>query len=129
MDERIIVEVNRKTRRILFISAVVIITPLIALLYWKISNSPSGDQLILNNASAMSFHGRVDSIYFDRQNHNTKTLALSDGYVYELWRQWETFVAVGDSLAKDTGNVKVVVYKDGKQTHVLDYKELVKSFK
>ena len=129
MDEKVIVEVDRKSRRILIASAIVIIGPLIALVYWKVSNSLGGNDLILKEASDMSFHGKVDSIYYDRQNHNTETLILSDGYLYELYRDWETFVAVGDSLAKDTGNVRVVVYRDGKQTQVLDYMELVKSFK
>lgn len=66
MDERITVEVDRKARRVLIVSAIVIIVPLIALVYWEVSNSPGGKQFILNNASAMSFHGKVDSIYFDR---------------------------------------------------------------
>jgi len=129
MDERIIVEVDRKTRRILTISAIAIIAPLIALVYWKVSHSLGGKDLILKEASDMSFHGRVDSIYFNRQNHNTETLILSDGYIYELYPNWEAFVAVGDSLAKDAGNMQVKVYRTSKQTHVLDYKELVKSFK
>ena len=129
MDERIVVEVDRKTRRILIVSAIVIIAPLIALVYWEISHSLGGNDLILKEASDMSFHGRVDSIYFDKQNHNAEILILSDGYPYGLYSNWETFVAVGDSLAKDAGNMQVKVYRDSKQTHVLDYKELVKSFK
>jgi len=127
MEENFIID--KKAKRILYIFMIIIMGTAIALVCWNILKSPSRNQFILNNASAMSFHGNVDSIYFDRQNHNTETLVLSDGYLYGIDPAWSTFIAVGDSLAKDTGTVRVLVYKDGKQVHVLDYKELIKHFK
>lgn len=108
---------------------IIILAPLIALIYWKGSHDLSGPGLILKKASAMSFHGRVDSIYFDKQNHNTETLVLSDGYFYGLYPEWSSLVVVGDSLAKDTGSLKVTVYKKDKKVNILDYKQLVKDWK
>ncbi|HVS90848.1 MAG TPA: hypothetical protein VHE59_02375 [Mucilaginibacter sp.] len=128
MEERFIVE--KKSRRILIVSMTLILVPLGALVYWKIfHNGLSRAGLVLKEASDMSFHGRVDSIYFDRQNHNAKTLILSDGYEYELYPDWSWLVTTGDSLAKDTGSLKVIVYKKGKKANTLDYKQLVKGFK
>jgi|GEM_PF-2446883 len=121
--------IEKKAKRILIASMILILVPLVALIYLKVSNDLSGTDLILKKASDMSFHGRVDSIYFDKQNHNTETLVLSDGYFYGLYSEWSSLVVVGDSLAKDAGSLKVMVYKKDKKVNVLDYKQLVKDWK
>jgi len=114
----------------LIVSMILILVPLIALIYWKVfHNSLSRADLVLKEAADLSFHGRVDSIYFDKQNHNAETLIISDGYQYELYPDWSSLVAMSDSLSKDTGSLKVIVYRNDKMVNVLDYKELVKGFK
>ncbi|MFB9843324.1 hypothetical protein [Mucilaginibacter ginsenosidivorans] len=127
MENRYIVD--KKVNRILLISAIAIIVPLIALLYYKVSHDVGGNDLILRDASQMSFHGMVDSIYYDKENHNTETLILSDGYIYELYPDWSTSVAIGDSLSKNVGSLKVMVYKGNVHVSTLDYRELVKNIK
>jgi uncharacterized protein YrrD len=126
MEEKFVIE--KKAKRILIISMILIIAPAIMLIYWKGSHTLSGTDLILKNGTDEAFHGRVDSIYFDERNHNVETLILSDGYVYGLFKNWHGLVNVGDSLSKEAGSFNVMVYKHGVLVNILDYKKLVKNF-
>ena len=127
MEEEFILE--KKVRFFLIVAAFVIIVPLVIIVYWKTSTLPSGWDLVLKENSIMSFHGKVDSIYFDSQNHSAETLILSDGNLFSIYSDWAGYVAVGDSLSKDAGKLQVVAFRNGKKVYVLDYKSLIESFK
>jgi hypothetical protein len=92
-------------------------------------DTPSVKEVILKDALPMEFQGRIDSVYYDKMNHNTKTVILSDGYKYELYRDWEPMIDLGDSLNKKKGSFKVDVFKMNGKKVILDYKILVKTFK
>ncbi len=85
-------------------------------------------KLILTDASAMTFNGRVDSVYREEQNHNEQVVRLANVYLYRIWADWEDKIEVGDSLAKKKKDLKVFVFKRSGKTDTLDYRELVKGF-
>jgi hypothetical protein len=104
----------------------VLFTPLVV---WEMHKSPSYGQMMLNEAKKMSFHGKIDSAYFDKQNHNAEYLILTDGFNYPLYEHWQFRLQKGDSIAKDTGELFVRVFKRNGTKDSLDYKELVKIYK
>src|SRR5471030_2419775 len=64
---------------------------------------PSTDEINKSNlrdVSNLSFHGEIDSIYRDKQNHNTEMLILKHGEAMGFPGAWEQFIEVGDSLSK-----------------------------
>lgn len=121
-------DINMQKRvKITFLSIIFITVGILAIIiYWQNAHSPSKQQLILNEAKMLSFHGRIDSIYFDKANHNAETLMLSNGYRYWLYPNWSSLVVVGDSLSKEYGEVKVKVYKKNMTVDTLDYLKLIK---
>ncbi|GAB2693530.1 hypothetical protein GCM10027037_16220 [Mucilaginibacter koreensis] len=64
--------------------------------YW-----PSSAEIILKRAIPLDFHGKVDSVYRDEQNHNVMYVILSTGYVYAVYADWENKIRLGDSLSKN----------------------------
>ncbi|SFS98428.1 hypothetical protein SAMN04487890_107274 [Mucilaginibacter polytrichastri] len=102
---------------------------LVVILYWVSSKGPSAKELILQEAALEAFHGTADSIYHQTQNHNTKTVRVSDGHILELWSEWENLIDVGDSLYKLKGSFQIKVLKRSGRVTVLDYKEIVRTFK
>ena len=121
--------IDKKAKRILFIAMLIICVPLIIFMYWKITHSIGGKDLLIQDAKSESFYGMVDSIYRDTRNHDIEMLELSGGYEYPMYREWEPRVKIGDSLAKDYGSLKVKIYKKGGRTDTLDYKKLIATFR
>ena len=112
--------------------AIKIIVPLLLIagfILWRMLDSTSGAQLILMSIKKMQFRGKVDSVYRDKWDHNIKKVKLTTGYVYGLYPEWESKVAIGDSLSKKEGSDIVEVFKLSGAKINLDYKELVKGFK
>jgi len=103
----------------------VLMSPLVI---WEMSKAPSPSQVILNEALKMSFHGKVDSIYFDKHDHNAEYLLLTDGFKYPLYDYWQFRAQKGDSLAKKKGDLLVYVFKRNGTKDIFDYKELVKIY-
>lgn len=72
------------------------------------------------------FSGKVDTLYYEVQNHGVKIAQLNDGYKCEIFSLWERYIDVGDSLSKKKGAFKVHIYKkDGKEI-ILDYRDTYK---
>lgn len=71
------------------------------------------------------FNGNVDSIYRDERNHNVQMEILSTGWLFSTPAGWESKIAVGDSMAKSKGSLKIYLYKKAKDTVVLDYNEVL----
>ena len=82
------------------------------------------EHTILKGSAGLTFSGKVDSLYCDR---NTKTLVLESGFLYRLYDEWEDLVEKGDSLVKVSGSLELLVYKKDKADLVLNYLELAKA--
>ncbi|MFB0495012.1 hypothetical protein ABID99_001249 [Mucilaginibacter sp. OAE612] len=109
----------------IFFVCFLIFTPFVI---WQMRKTPSPAERILNEAQKMSFHGRIDSICFDRQNHNAIYLILTDGFRYPLYEHWQFRVQKGDSLAKDSGDYVVHVVRSDGKIDTLDYQKLIKIY-
>lgn len=90
-------------------------------------SSVRGWTLVLIESAALDFNGKIDSVYYDQKNHNTKTVVLKDGYTYRIWAGWEPFIEIGDSLSKKRGSLDLIVYKKNKGKMILNYQTLWKS--
>lgn len=95
---------KRSTKIIGISISVLFIMLLMAIFIQSASSRISGKELVLDKAALLSFNGTVDSVYYDTSNHNTKTVVLSDKFLYGLYPEWESKVGVGDSLIKLKGN-------------------------
>jgi hypothetical protein len=112
--------------------ALKIIIPLLLIagfVLWRMLDSTTGAQLILMNIKKEQFHGKIDSVYRDKWDHNTKKVKLTTGYIYGLYPEWVSKVGIGDSLSKQEGSAIVEVFKLNGAKINLDYRELVKDFK
>lgn len=87
----------------------------------------TGGALVLKEGADLDFNGRVESVYRDKKNHNAKTVVLRNGFVYEVYAEWEPLIEIGDSLSKVKGSLDVIVYKKNKSKIVLNYMKLAKS--
>lgn len=72
------------------------------------------------------FSGKVDTLYFEVQNHGIKIAKLNDGYECEIFSLWERYIDVGDSLSKKKGDFKVYIYKKDNKEIILDYRDTYK---
>ncbi|SHE56148.1 hypothetical protein [Pedobacter caeni] len=95
--------------------------------YKRFPGSARGWTLVLIESAALDFNGKIDSVYYDQKNHNTKTVVLKDGYTYGIWAAWEPFIEIGDSLSKKRGSLDLIVYKKNKGKMILNYQTLWKS--
>ncbi|MGZ3757140.1 MAG: hypothetical protein ACXVAY_11950 [Mucilaginibacter sp.] len=102
---------------------------IVAGILWQIHKTETAAQLILRYVVKDQFHGRVDSVYRDRQDHNAKKVRLETGYIYGFYPEWENEVELGDSLSKKEGSFIVEVFKHNGKKVILDYRVLVKGYK
>ena len=127
MEETFFIE--KKAKRILFALMFIVMMSVAILIYWENSHTVTGSNLVLQEAKLKSFHGKIDSIYRNKTNHDVMVLVLSDGYQYSVYPVWEPLVDIGDSISKDYGSLQVRVYKKNGETDTLDYKKLVVGLK
>ena len=120
---------HRTIKPVLLIIIFVTLGTIGIIVYYQYTHGPSRQQVILNDAKILSFHGKVDSIYFDKANHDVETLILSSGYQYWLYPDWSSMVSIGDSLSKDLGTLQVKVYRKNTIKDTLDYQKLAKTIK
>ncbi|WP_097133088.1 hypothetical protein [Pedobacter xixiisoli] len=107
----------------------VFIVPVVLLFSFAIFNAIFGkstQELIIEDNLSEHFHGTVDTLYRERNNHNTKYAEISDGYKYAISTLWERFIDVNDSLSKDSLSFKVYIYKPSGDTIILNYKDTYK---
>jgi hypothetical protein len=98
-------------------------------LIWRQLDHTTSAQLVLTDIKKVDFHGKVDSVYRDRWDHNTKKVKLTTGYIYGLYPEWEDKVGIGDSLSKQQDSVIVKVFKSNGTQISLDYRVLVSHFR
>jgi hypothetical protein len=90
--------------------------------------SPTSAKIVLEGAMPLNFHGRIVSIYREKQSHNEMRAVLSNGYVYGIYARWETKVGIGDSLSKKTASPLVEVFKMNGSKDTLSYEVLVRGW-
>jgi hypothetical protein len=117
-------ELNKSTKVVVLglVGSVVAFFAIFA--FWTMLAGPSGGDFFLKQAYSLEFKGKVDSIYRDENNHNTKMAILSSGFVYALNGDWEEQVTKGDILEKKRSSFYVVVHKASGEHIILDYRKL-----
>lgn len=107
----------------------VFILPVVLLFSFAIYNAffgKSTEELIKEDNLSDYFYGRVDTMYFERSNHNIKYAKLSNDYLYAIPRLWERYIGIGDSLSKDSCSFELHIFKVGVDTVILDYRDTYK---
>lgn len=86
---------------------------------------PSTKQMLTDMYASEHVSGVVDSMYNDENNHNVRTLVLTNKSLFQIEELWTYKIDIGDSLYKKRGSFRLEVFKkDGKEI-VLNYKEFV----
>jgi len=120
-----VLKADKAVKTVLFFGVILIVC-----LGWivvrAVRSEPSGKELILQEALVMSFNGKVDSVFYDKENHSAKTVILTSGYKYGIYSDWQEKIALGDYLSKSKNSLKVKVVKPNGTIVILDYNELVK---
>ena len=111
------------------IKIIVVLMLITGFVLWRMFDNSTPGQLILSGIKSDKFQGIVDSVYHDESDHNAKKVRLTGGYLYGLHPEWESKIALGDSLAKSKDSVIVEVFKPNGEKVILDYKELVKTMR
>lgn len=122
-------DINRESKLILYITFGIVPAFLVGFVIWTWMFPENRKENFLKRRSEEMFNGRVDTLYYDLQNHNTKTAILSSGSSFELFREWDNLVSKGDSLEKKKGSIIVNVYKITGDTLILNYKAATDSWK
>jgi hypothetical protein len=102
---------------------------LVGFMLHSIFSGPSTVKLILKDNLAENVHGKVDSLYFDIDNHNVKFAVLRDHKEFAIFRTWERYIDIGDSISKNRNSLLLKVYKKNKATITLKYQDNFKTTK
>ena len=79
-------------------------------------------QIIIERDSLETVNGVVDSLFNDKQNHNVRTAILKNHQTYQILREWEPDIEIGDSLSKKKGSFLLEVLKKRGKKIMLDYR-------
>ncbi|PRD46157.1 hypothetical protein [Sphingobacterium haloxyli] len=71
------------------------------------------------------FHGTIESIYRQKNNHNVMTIVNKDQQL-GIERSWESKFQLGDSVSKNEGSQLVELYRHGQLIEVLDYNDIAR---
>lgn len=115
--------IMKRTDKIILYST--FFTPVVLLVcffLWSIIFGKPTAELIREENLKENFNGRVDSLYFEIQNHNIKIGLLSEGYRCQIFRQWERYIDVGDSLSKKANSFFLDIHKKDGEIITLDYR-------
>jgi len=102
---------------------------LIGFFIYSIFTGPSTVELILRDKLAENVHSKVDSLYFDIQNHNIKYAVLRNNEKFAIFRNWERYIDVGDSLSKNKNSFLLKIYKKNEAVMILNYRDNYKKIK
>lgn len=100
---------------ILLLFIYILLTPLL--------NKKTGNELYMEIILKKEFHGVLDNIYRDNNNHNTLTVC-SNKNCYTIPVKWEAYFEVGDSISKDKNSFLLKHYSKSKKLKILNYKDL-----
>ena len=88
---------------------------------------PSTKQIITERDLSENVCGVVDTLFNDDRNHDIKTAILKNKSTFEILREWESDIEIGDSLYKKKGSFFLNIYKKGGKKIVLDYRSTIKN--
>lgn len=91
----------------------------IAVLIHMMAFGPSSEETFLELHKQIEVHGRIDRFYNDVANHYARTMVVGDVKLH-ISANWDQYFAVGDSLAKNRGEVILQVFKPDTML-ILDY--------
>ena len=91
-------------------------------------NSNDIDEAIKEDRLALSFNGKVDSVYTVKQDHNLQFVLLDNGFNFSLPKRFENKVKVSDSVSKKQGTFYLEVYRRNGTKLTLDYRDTFKKF-
>lgn len=117
---------NRTDKIILYSVFYISVILLSCYFLWSVFFGKPTSELTREDDLNENFTGRIDSLYFERQNHNVKIGLLSDGYRYQIFRQWERYIDVGDSLSKNRKSFLLNIHKKDGEVITLDYRDTYK---
>lgn len=116
-----------KISKIIFYSVFFIpVILLTAFFFCLIAFNETAEEVVMDHDLTENFASKVDSLYYDKQNHNVKIALLASGYKYPIFRKWESKIQIGDSLSKRKGSFKLIIYKNNNTKTTLDYRGIYK---
>ncbi len=121
--------ISKKDSRIIYFVFGAPILVLIGFVVYTAITGPGTQELIMAEDLAEDFTGRIDSLYFDERNHNVKTAMLNNSQLYPIYRNWERYIEVGDSVSKKKGSFLLEIYKKNNTRMTLDYRDTYKKEK
>lgn len=121
--------ISKKDSRIIYFVFGAPILVLIGFVVYTAITGPGTQELIMAEDLAEDFTGRIDSLYFDERNHNVKTAMLNNSQLYPIYRNWERYIEVSDSVSKKKGSFLLEVYKKNNTRMTLDYRDTYKKEK
>lgn len=120
-------DITKKQKITLYACFAVVPAWMLGMILWFAIFSGDVKKDMLDRFSKESFHGKVDSIYRDKSNHNIKTVHLTTGYNYGLWPEWDNSILPRDSISKDKGKLIIKIYRANKFSAILDFRNVVKN--
>ncbi len=121
--------ISKKDSKIIYFVFGIPLLVLIGFVAYTALTGPSVQEVIKADNLALNFTGRIDSMYFDKRNHNGKYAILQNEQICPIIRSWEHYIEVGDSLSKQQGSFLLEVYKKNKKKMILDYRDTYKKEK
>lgn len=103
--------------------------PLLVLIFYGVQSmfyGPTRNERMLKDDANQHFAGRIESFYFDKNNHNGKYAILRNNETCPISRPWERYIEVGDSLSKKKDSFFLIIYKKDHKKLILDYREIYK---
>ncbi|MGE4288586.1 MAG: hypothetical protein AB7E36_07855 [Salinivirgaceae bacterium] len=94
----------------------------IAIVVNKLQDSDKSYQLVIDSYRNKSFYGVIVNKYQDKQNHNYKTILISNsGGAKSVVIEWElgdlyNYLQINDSVIKEKGNLFVKVWREDLDT-------------
>lgn len=119
-----LIKVMKRIDKIIIYSIFIIPTILLfGYAFWTAFSGESAHEIAAKRNVNEAFFGRVDTLYFEVQNHNIKIAELNNSYKCQIFRLWERYIEVGDSLSKKEGSFLLGIHKINGEVISLDYRD------
>ncbi len=118
-------KLGKRDSLILYFGIILPIMLFIAIIVISDSLKYSSDDIYYQDRSARSFHGVIDSIYRQKDNHNVMTV-VSGKSIFGTEGIWESKIKLGDSISKEAGDLYLKVFRGGNEVDSLSYLDVLK---
>lgn len=125
MGEMMKVDMFKLKKKDTAIVLLTLLSPLLFLagfVFWQ-SRQETPGQFFYEERAQREFHGVIDSIYRQKDNHNVMTIMAKEQNL-GIEGLWESKFRLGDSVSKDKGSLLVELYRNGDLIEILDYKDI-----